>query len=255
MKHYSEDMILEKYRETSMMLTYWEDLSKKTLGVSVGVILMNTRDHPKFKNHTYGELNTAMPVSNNKDKKVFLAVLADDIDKTTSIIISHEIGHWVLKIQGYQGVDGSNRENRNLASLLNSLAHHLPLYKLQTNLGYSIQLEIDDRTRHNIDLFAKDSEKLDNHCEFINALYLADDVMSCSEDLKGELKKVLLEKHPKTLSLINQIIETKNFYDIYKPGKNIKFIKMVIKKLKLPGDFFPKDDIVTLRKLIHDTQQ
>lgn len=255
MTYYSEDVIIEKYRETSAMLTCWKDLSKKAFSVAIDTILMNRRDHPKFRNNIFGELNTAMPVVNNKCKKVFLAILVEDIDKTTSTIISHEIGHWVLKIQGYQGVDDRQKKNLDLASMLNSLAHHPPLYSLQATLGYSVQSEIDDRTIHNIELFAKDFEASDGRCRFINALYLADDLISCSENLKDRLKNVLIEKHPKTLDLINQILETKNFYDIYKVDKNIRFIMMVIKKLKLPGDFLPKNDISTLRKLIDEIQQ
>lgn len=235
------------------MIDYWKDTSKKAFGIGVDIILMNTRDHLKFKSHGYGELNTAIPIVNNKYKKVYLAVLVEDIDKTASIIISHEIGHWILKIQGYQGIDARKKENSDLSSLLNSLAHHPPLYKLQVSLGYNIQSEVDDRTKHNIELFAKDSEKSDNRCRLVNALYLGDDLMSCSANLKDELENVLTEKHPKTLDLINQIMETKNFYDIYNPNKNSKFIRMVVKKLKFPRDFLTKDDAFSLRKLIDET--
>jgi hypothetical protein len=126
---------------TVKMLELWLSLTKKIVGIPISVMYGNRRDNPRLCLPD-SEVNTALPMSIKG--KVILCLWLDPVtlDRSNFVIVSHEIGHWVLKLQGFRGLICKSKKHCDDEILLNSLTHHPPLYALQRSLGHEPQIEI-----------------------------------------------------------------------------------------------------------------
>lgn len=232
---------------TVTMLDSWKDLTMEKFGKVPEVMIGDRKEHPQLKSFP-GSINLAYP--HRVKGKACLVLWLDSVDPPDLLMVTHELGHWVLKLRNFLGLLSYPKKNNNIEILLNSLAHHVPLYELQKKYGHEPQVEIDSRTSHNLDLFSKDGESEDNNACKLSVLILADDIMNCSLNLVDQMKSLLSKKHPKTYKMMETILETKSYYDLHIPKKNLKFQRMVIRKLALPGSWDAGKDIDELAKMI-----
>lgn len=236
-------------KPTIDMLDLWHSLSEQKIGVPIEVILGNRKEHPHnpLLRSYPGKLNTALPETFKG--KVRLFVWLESLSDIKYIIVTHEIGHWILKLRGFQPVMVRGRENSEIEILLNSMAEHPPLYALQRSIGHEPQAEIDSRCLHNIKLFTKDKESKQREVRIRNALVLADDVFN-SEENRQALINVITGRHPNTLNLLRKLIELESSYDLLVPDQNINFREQVIEVLELGQGWNKRDEVKTLLSLV-----
>jgi hypothetical protein len=95
---------------TLRMLNLWHELCEEKLGFSVEVTVGNRREHPMFS--AYGaELHSAYPM--NVNGKLSLVLLIDYLAEWKPLMVTHELGHWILKMQGARGLlNNDNHHNQ-----------------------------------------------------------------------------------------------------------------------------------------------
>lgn len=233
---------------TIACLDLWHSLCNKLFQARVEVRVASRREFPPTAQAT-GELNTAVPICH--EGKVILLLLFDDTSCVEEVIVTHELGHWVLKLQGYRGLINHDGRFSNEEIFLTSLAHHSPLYELQLSLGHDPQLEIDKRAAHNLQLFGKSPEdQVDRRNRKLNALMLGDDFLHCSQDYIDQLRTTLARNHPNTLSHVDTILDTVTHYDCLSPTGNADCFIRVVQNLSLGGRWEPVDESKAIRELV-----
>lgn len=229
-------------------LDLWHSLCERHFQTRVEVRVGSRKDCP-FTAQIRGELHTAIPICH--EGKVILLLLFDDTSCVEEVIVTHELGHWVIKLQGYLGLIYHDARHSNEEILLGSLAHHSPLYKLQRSLGHEPQIEIDNRATHNVEVFGRSSERqVDLRSRRLNALILGDDLLHCSEEYAALLRTTLARNHPTTLSYVDTILETIPHYDYLFPTGNADCFLRVAQNLRLTGRWEPVDESMAIRELI-----
>ncbi|MEE8156444.1 MAG: hypothetical protein V3T53_15925 [Phycisphaerales bacterium] len=178
-------------------------------------------------------------------------LLFDDVSYIEEVIVTHELGHWVLILQGYRPLINHDGRFSEEAMLLGSMAHHSPLYELQRGLGHDPQLEIDKRAHHNLQLLGKSSEdQIDSRQRKRNALMLGDDFLHCSQNYIDRLRTALVRNHPTTLSRVDTILDTVTHYDCLSPTGDADCFIRVAQNLSLGGRWEPVDGSKSMRELI-----
>lgn len=249
---------MKLYRETALrkqadkptlaMLDLWQSLSKQKFGVPIEVMIGNRREHSQLSAFS-GELYTAFPTT--VEGRVALSLWLDSLTNVNSILITHEIGHWVLKLQGFRGMLYRLNKHCNEEILLNSMAHHPPLYALQRSLGHEPQMEIDSRADHDLKRFSMETETRQRKIWVRNALLLADDLMNCSEEKHKQLERVLRDKHFNTARYLKKILDIASNYNLLNPKQNLKFSEKLIRKLKLGSEWYAPDEVKELQLMMH----
>lgn len=247
------------YRETALrgkadeptiaMLDLWRSLTEEKVGVLIEVMVGNRREHQQLGSFR-GELNTAYP--HVVEGKVVLALWLDSFSSVNPIVVTHEIGHWILKLQGFRAFMYQPQPHGNIEILLNSFAHHPPLYALQRSLGHEPQFEIDSRALHDIEIFSSKSETRDRKSWLANALLLADDLTNCSDTNQKRLKRVVKKKHPNTAKLLNRILALVPHYN---PLSRRPIQRRIIQELKLGAGWQEKDEVRALRSMVETAEK
>ena len=251
MRLYRETTLREQADEPIVaMLELWRSLSEQKIGAPIEVMIGNRREHRQLSSFS-GELNTAFPVI--VKGKVVLSLWLDSLSDVNPILVSHEIGHWVLKLQDFRGLIYQPQLHSDVEIYLNSLAHHPPLYALQRSLGHDPQLEIDSRSLHDIEVFSKEKEIKKRLFWIKNALLLADDLMNCSEAYHAQLEKIINKKHSNTSRLLKKILALISHYNLLKPDQNLKFSRRVIQDLRLGSGWHEIDEVKTLISMVEQT--
>lgn len=231
------------------MLDLWKSLSEEITGVTIEVMVADRRECPiPWIREAQAEANTALPQV--LQGKVALVLWLDNLDHVTDVLLTHELGHWVLLLQGFKHIEDGKDKTNPLATLLNSLATHRPLYALQRSMGLEPQDEIDSRFKDSIIKLSESEESIDKQVQIVRALLIADDLMSCSNSLRDELEDIISEIHPKTYSLVKTIIETAPHYDLLDKEQNGRFVNMLVKKLKLGDGWHFADDVSKLKSKV-----
>lgn len=247
MKLTREKSIREKTDEpTRKMIDLWHKLCKENYGETYEVLLGNRHDHKQLKEFK-GELNTAFP-GHVKGKNV-IVIWLEQLKAVDFVMITHELGHFVLHLSNFDTYTYKKTEQSNIEILLNSMAHHPALYNLQRSLGHKPQYIIDDRAKDNIEKFSKTPEPDIKNLWIENALLLSDDIINSSKILNEKLKRIISSNHPKTFNYIDKILSLTPYYDLFKPHRNIRFMKKVIDVLDIDKGWWDKrDGIIALRK-------
>jgi hypothetical protein len=233
---------------TIKMLDLWHSLSLKKLGTSIDVKVGDRRSFPFHGISTVqGEMNTAIPQSSQGN--VYLALLLDSVKKVDLIVASHEIGHWVLHLQGIRLPANYDARNGPIEVLLGSLASHPSVYVLQRSLGHDPQKTIDSRAAYDIAVLSRSAEPNDEKAHIFRALMYADDLINCSKSHYIGLERIL-KKHPNTELLVNKIIEVKDSKDISNFEEAWSFCGRVIQKLTLGKNWRELDIISALKDQI-----
>lgn len=245
MKLYREDVIRKQAdTPTLKMLDLWHKLCNEKLDTTIEIMVGNRREHPELNSYQ-GELHTALPQV-YKDKYI-LALWLDSLDSVSSIIVTHEIGHWVLKLQGVKGVRNGSDPNSDTEILLNTMSQHPALYSLQRSIGHEPQKEIDKRTAQRLAILSKTTETVDEKTHLENAFTISDDLINCSQNNRTGMFRILSRKYPKTEKIVNKIFEVKDRRDISKIEDILPFCQDIIQKLNLGNNWYVVDDLNTLR--------
>jgi hypothetical protein len=224
---------------TLAMLDLWHKLVKERTKADFEVLIGNRREHKEL-NSFKGELYTAYPQIVNEHP--CLVLWLDNMTKVDSIFVTHELGHWVLKLQGFQGIRHIKQQDIDIEALLGSMCHHPPLYALQRQCGHEPQEEIDDRTESNIKQVMATSTS-----GGLNDIFLfADDLLNCSEKYSTQLRSILMQKHKSVWASVDAILSLATDYDILNPRENLQFLRQVIKRLKLGNDWYEPDEVQAL---------
>ncbi len=251
MKLYKEIAIRKQADEPTLaMLDLWQTLSKQKTGIPIEVMVANRKEHKQLGSFA-GELYTAYP--HVIDGNPVLVLWIDVLSNVNPILITHEVGHWVLNLQGFCALNYRPNKNSNIEILLNSMAGHVPLYSLQRSLGHKPETEIDSRALHNIKLFAKEVKSEKNITA--NALMLADDVMNCSSGNRTSLLNVINRNYPKTSKLIKKILALASSFDLFSADHNLSFRKKVIEQLDLGQDWYKVDNAESLVSLVNKAKK
>jgi len=226
------------------MLDLWQAVSLEKIGVPIEILVLDRRDHPKFKNFN-GLLNTALPEVINEEIK--LIVYLESINPIDYQLMIHEIGHWILNLRGFKTI--RIKEYSFIGSLINSLAQHRPLYELQRSLSIDPQKSIDYRATEYVLLFS-DPNNSDDHCSSVaDALMLSDILLSCSSSIRLKLTETVARNCSLTKKYTDLIMETASYYNLLDQESNLKFIRMLIKNLKLKHMWNIVNDLCELKSL------
>jgi hypothetical protein len=242
---------------TIAMLDLWHSLCKEKLGTPIEVAAGNRRECKQLSSFR-GELNTSYPKV--IEGKVVLVLWLESVNKLDPIILTHEIGHRVLILQGMRAYEYTPNPNCDIETLLNSLAHHPHLYALQRRLGHEPQNEIDSRAEHDIHLFSKDREQRGRDVWIQNALMLADDILNCSEEYNKRLKSIVKRKHRNTAEILNKILEIAPHYSPLSSDRDYRPFrrpvqKILIKELQLGTSWRKRDEIKLWQSLIEQPKK
>ena len=232
------------------ILDQWKELSTKLCGRSIEVLLADRREFTSKKGiHVAGEINLAMPEVLQNELR--LVVYMEHMSNVTDIVLTHEICHWILFLQGFLGIQFTEPQSSPFNSvqiMLNSMAHHPPLYVLQRSHGIEPQPEIDSRAQDNLDSIKKASERIAETVRIERALLFADDLLSCSPEIRKETLDTLSQKQTELFSVVQIVLGTAPYYNLLDKDKNHRFVRMVIRKLRLPS-WVPVDNADSLRRL------
>lgn len=226
------------------MLDLWTICSRENIGLPIEIRVLDRREHPKFKDFS-GLLNSALPEVINGEIK--LIVYLETINPIDYQLMSHEIGHWILNLRGFKTV--RIKDASFIGSLINSLAHHRPLYELQRSLKIDPQDSIDQRARDYILLFGERDNSDDNNSRIADALMLSDILLSCSSSIGLELNETIAMNYPLTKQFSDIIVETASYYNLHERESNLKFVRMLCKNLKLKNDWNIVNNLYELRSL------
>jgi hypothetical protein len=190
--HYLNEIELrgQADKPTNKMLDLWHQLCLKEVDKSVEVLVFNRRDCSDLRN-CKGVVNTNAIIP--WEGKASLGLFLDNTSRLNYIIVTHELGHWILKLQGLKGVmndeeSGKAKYEGGTEMSLNNLCSHPALYKLQRSMGHEPQSEIDRMANHNMVGVSKSAEPNDPLRQIEFALSFADDLINCSEDVRKGLQ-------------------------------------------------------------------
>jgi len=252
-KYHNEIELREQAdKPTNKMLDLWHQLCLKEIGKSFEVLVFNRRDCPDLMN-IKGAINTTDIKS--WEGKAALRLFLDSTSHLNYVIVTHEIGHWILKLQGVKGVrndeeSGEARYEGGIEMSLNNLCSHPALYKLQRSMGHEPQSEIDRRANHNIVGVSKTAEKDDPLQQVKYALSFADDLINCSEDVRKGLQRIIAKRWSKTEKIVNKILEIKGTKDLSIIENANMLPQEIINRLSLSGNWSVVDSIQFLKNFV-----
>lgn len=234
---------------TITVLDLWKKLAKEILDYELDVVICDRKDNPQLR-HIPGELNTAYP--GLYDGKIVLSIWLENPKIFNPLLVTHEIGHWILMINGFKGLINKYNLQGQLDINMNSLAHHVPLYKLQRDFGHDPQKIIDSKAKNNINGLSKGSEILlgDRWAEF--ALLFADDILNCSENIKNDILEILSEDYPVTFSFLEKILDLIARHDLNNSKGNLAFLKDLVNSIYLGDGWKVIDEVVELKEMIKE---
>jgi len=228
-----DESVMRDYGDevTHRFLDLWHQECLVYFKHDVDVIMVDRLENSHLRKMD-GTVNTASP--GVIDGKIRLILWLQDINThpPDPIILTHEIGHWILCLKGFKTfVDPNHMSSENVISL-NSLAQHPPLFVLQRSLGHEPQEMIDSQTENDTNFYREFKER-DPQRWISDALYITDHLISCSENYRLRLNNLLKKRMPNVNRLVRNTIELIGKSDLHSPENNEKFCLKLIKELKL----------------------
>jgi len=228
---YFDESVLRDYGDapTNKMLDLWHQECLKYIKNDIEVIMADRRQNKQLR-HIPGELSSASPAV--FDSKLYLVLWLDSVYPLQPLIVTHELGHWILVLRGYKMLVDPARTYGDIVVNLNSMAHHPPLFSLQRSLGHEPQEMIDLKAKNDNDYLNEEKER--NSQRWISdALLIADDLINCSENYRRRLNNTLKKRLPNTDRFIRTIMNTLNMDDLHSPEGNLTFCYKLTTKLNL----------------------
>lgn len=247
MKVYTENDIRKQADLPGLeLLAQWHALCENKLGFDLEVAVADRHEHPQLKRFQ-GELNTALPLEMNGELK--LVLLMDRLVNVSPIILSHELSHWIAKLQGVKAAFSEGDRHSDVEILLNSLCQHRVVYQIQRSVGIDPTPEIESRVEHNISIFSKPPAPKGRKRAKRSALLLADDLLSCSSEKYDRLMGIVDEQDKQTSSFVKEILDIATRYDLCDKEQLMPFERMLITQLGLAGHWRFGDEVEELKRV------
>ena len=248
---FREDRIIEQSgAPEKKIIALWHRLCREVLGHDIEVIIVDRTMHPNTADFE-GELNTGYP-QRFEFGPAFVLLLQPHDGKFAEIDMAHELGHGILKLQGFVHVIEESDRTSDIGVLLSSLATHVPLYELMRTFGFDSQGEIDRRAASSVISYGSDEDPRGTSNRIRDALYLADDLFHCSTELSQELTAVLQKHRPRTWKYVDGLLKTRRRHDLAAVEGNRSFILSAMQNLNLgPGWRLLDEELEGLRKIAH----
>ncbi len=227
---------------TIKAIDMWRSLSSQVLGRALEVVVDDRRNNPHLASFD-GELNVASPAG--YEGQVVLYVWLDSFPIYKPLMLTHEIGHWMLDLRGFRGFVREPRDN-DWEGLFNALTTHSPVYAFQKSIGHDPQTSIDSKADHDIVLCAENS--IDDRLKL--GLILAEDLLNCSWKKRAEIRWAAKKHQPECAKILDKIERISSRYDLLNQVGNFGFMRELLKNLKIPGKWIEKDDVKTTKELL-----
>lgn len=242
MKIILEDSIRKQGDETTIeFLELWKELSISTLNKHLPVCIRDLKDHPHYK-HIDTEFHSTNPYPENKP--VSLAIWSSHYPNLDDVLITHEIGHGILVLQGFKTILERSL-GININGLIRQLGDHPVIHSIQKQYGHNPQILRDPRARKSINFVRKKPIPWPES-ETLMAMYLADDVYSCSKTISKRILKLSSRYHPTLHDKIERIIQCMNKHDLMDIEENLQCRFEIISELNISGKWVIQDDLQDL---------
>jgi len=229
-EYFPEDVLRDYGDEgTHRFLDLWHQECLRYFKHDVDVVFVDRRYNPQLRDMD-GTINTAFP--GVVDEKTRLILWLEDVHPFEPIIVTHELGHWILLFQGYKTIIDLNNISSEIVMSLNSLAQHPPLFALQRSLGHEPQHMIDIQTEYDTNFYNELKDR-DPQRWISDALYITDHLISCSDNYRLKLNNVLRKRMPNVNRIVRSVTELLETSDLLSPENNYKFCIKLLKRLKL----------------------
>ncbi len=233
------------------LLDLWHELSKEHCGYAIEVVTKNRRELPETAACS-GEVNVALPRKRDDGSIIMVVALEIKDGQFDEVVWTHELGHRILDLQGFPSMRDETHPLSIIEIFLNSLAQHRPLYSLQRNAGLDPQKEIDRRAAHNVRIYAKIPEPPKRIIQIQNALIFVDDMLSCDNALRDQLKDVIRDRHPKTERLVTKVLDVCSHYDLYKIDPIRRMLRRIVQELRLGSRWVYADNRESFRLMCQE---
>lgn len=242
---YFDEIVLRDYGDGSInqILDLWHQECLKYFSNDVEVIMADRRHNRQLRDMG-GTINTASP--GVVGDKIRLVLWLEDVHPFDPVIVTHELGHWILLFQGYKTIINPDNISSEIVISLNSLAQHPPLFALQRSLGHEPQRMIDSRAESDTNFYNEFKER-DPRRWISDALYITDHLINCSESYRLKLNNVLRKRMPNVNRMVRSVTELLETSDLHSPENNLKFYNKLLKKLKLEN-WVEYDQLANIQK-------
>lgn len=243
MKYYKQQHIC-KLLPVKEEINYWNEMSKKVLGKRLPICLTERSSLSQFTNFN-GELNIAFPTKIGSDD--YLAVVVESFKSVSPAIFSHEIMHWILKLEGYPGIRDLNNPQSLLVAHINDLSIHNLLWKRVKKFGKNVEEEINSRAITDLNLMINHQ----NIDELELALLVADDINNCPDYLATTLHKALKNGYHKSFEYYQIIDKALTSHNLEDPREVKEFLLEIVNNCKIMGKWDIPDETASLRMAIN----
>jgi len=233
-------------QETLYMFDLWHSLCNEVLGEELEIIASDSKNHPEYQNFP-GEINTCEPYFEG-NKVIALCLWLNDFPRVEQILITHELGHWIMRLKGYKAIR-SNTISKRKNIMLHSLCDHPVLYKIQRDIGHDPQNMIDIRSIRDLRFVNKIASPFPGD-EIELSLQLSDNIFNTSKRNAKNIIKKARKFHPVIYEKINKIIKTMKRHNLFDTNENIKCRFELVKRINLMNSWHVHDDVKELRKWI-----
>lgn len=208
---YDEETIERNFdAPTAAMRALWHRLSVEELGSDIPIVVTTWDQMPELRPRDALEFSASMFMKLGIGPRLVLGF--ERGREIQDVLMTHEIGHQVLNLQGFSTLLNPNQRNSLHESAFNSMAHHQALYQLQRSLGHDPQAMIDDRAGHQAWEFLKRKEdSSDDH--FVNGVLIADDSLGASPARRETLLSTAQKMRPKAYRIAKKLLNAAARHD------------------------------------------
>ncbi len=106
MEYFPEDVLRDYGDEpTNLMLDLWHKECLKQFKNDIEVIMVDRRHNPQLRDIP-GTVNSASPCV--FDNKMHLALWLESVYPLEPVLVTHELGHWILALRGFKRKSGNS---------------------------------------------------------------------------------------------------------------------------------------------------
>ena len=133
--------------------------------------------------------------------------------------------------------------------LLKSMVDHPVIYSIQKKYGHNHLELVDKRAIDSIHYVQKKSIPWP-YSENLMALYIADDVVTCSKPISKRILKLSQRFHPNLNIKIMKIVNCMNRYNLFDAKENLQCRYEIVSELGMDGNWVIKDDLKDLLDIL-----
>jgi len=174
-----------------------------------------------------------------------LVLLLESVQPVQDVLITHELGHHIVKLQNYCMARPLNRVHTDTAACLNSLSQHPAIYAMQRQHRQDPGSDIDNRARLRAsELVARGRQIVS---PLIPGLQLADDLMHASEPIAAELGRLASDRAPAAWQVAETVREVAGHYELADLEQHEQFLRHAVDVLNLGIDWIFGSEVPLLR--------